>query len=686
MWTVINSFDRTAQVQRDIAIQASATDPLARLDFTLKDPGSHITLQEVQEVLVFDENTKNLDGTTAIPAYNAVINVFLANTGGGPTQVPGAWSTSGTNLSLFAWTDDHLGNRNVVMTFSNSAVGSGLAYQNVLAGNVQPGQSYMFSCNVTGGGTITNIQSLVELIWLDSSLSPISTLQDVRTPPTSTTRIAVSGVAPSNAYAIQVVFGGQSTNATNSGTITFDTPQCEPMWFASSQGISYPTPPCNAGDANSTVLPDGSSTRTCRVFAGYIDDLYDEYAGVNRTWTVSCAGPGSVLENQNLISINYSVPTYDDVIINNILSTYYVNILSSGSPRQQAPPTTVQRGALMDSLSINDGTFREILNGLADTSGYIFYVDNYYYLRYQPLYWDVTPITISDSPDYITSYPPQDYKLQRDATAIKSRVKVVGGKFLAPAIPDTFSGDGTTKVFNLSFQPYNIAGNVTVGGSGVKTGIKGVNTLNVGGYLALVDKGGQTLTFQNAPAAGTNNIVLTYTYEAPVAVVVQSLDSYAKYKRWFDSKVNDSTLTSLKAATNRGLSELTKYAFARPILTLKLQRLIYPGTTVLFTSSHDGYTSQPFTVQTMRITTLGGGIYIYEYQCGFYNPTFVDHLRNVHKALNRSQTTANVTAAVQTDLVSSDNTIHYTDSVSVTTGGTGPYVYGTAKYGYSSYS
>ena len=224
----------------------------------------------------------------------------------------------------------------------------------------------------------------------------------------------------------------------------------------------------------------------------------------------------------SLADVSYEA-TFDTAIITDVVTNYFSGKINIAAPYLGAALPIVQ-GLLIDSASYSDSTFREIMNSLTDQSGYTWYLDFYYTLRYQPPYYSVASFALSSSPDNVSTFAYHDYLYEKDGTQIKNRIKVVGGKFIAPAITDQFNGNGSNTVFNLSHGPYNISGNASVGGSGQKTGISGVNKLNVGGYLAIVDKAKATLTFQNAPASGTNNVTITYTYETPVVVVVESID------------------------------------------------------------------------------------------------------------------------------------------------------------------
>src|SRR5205823_4929321 len=124
---------------------------------------------------------------------------------------------------------------------------------------------------------------------------------------------------------------------------------------------------------------------------------------------------------------------------------------------------------------------------------------------------------------------------------IKNRIKVVGAQ-QDQTIQDPFSGNGSNKIFTLTQIPHIIT-NCTVGGVVQQIGVQGVATNGVGGVTALYDPSNRQLTFNTAPASGTNNVLVTYSSPQPVAAQVQSLDSYAKYgNRYWDSKVNDSAI------------------------------------------------------------------------------------------------------------------------------------------------
>jgi hypothetical protein len=683
MYVVGNGYSLVDVTDSDsVAYNASVSDPLSTFDFHVDDINVSILLDNFQEVIVWDENATPIQGSVPIPSMNYCLNPTLQNNtnGGGGTSLPNFF-TSGT-LSSSLWS---YANNAPSVTFNNNALG--YTYQNqqstIFVAPVKPGQKYMFSVYVTGSGVISNIQAVIQFDYLDISGTFLSGA-GIQPIPTTQTRYAVQAVAPANAAAVILTFGGQTTVAgTNSGTITFGTAQFEPMWFVD-QGVSYPTPDCNFAQLNSVVLPNGTTSRKCRIFTGFIDDLEITYEGNQRFYDVKAVSNNSLLEDYALINSSYT-SQYDTFIITDIITTSFSGVISIGQQNLQAPVSTIVQGQLIDQVTHVDMTFREVLNFLANTSGFLFYLDPYYYLHYIPQYYDVATFQLSDTPDYITSFPYESYTLQKDGTTRGNAIKLTGNKQNAAAIQDTFTGDGVTTVFNLTKPPFTVH-TVTVNGVRQRTGIDGVDVLG-STFKALVNKQRLIITFQTAPP-NTQAIVVEYTYEDAVISLVQSGDSYAKYNRWFWRKVNDSNMTSSKAATNRGIAEITKYAFPRQIPKFTTNNLSIPvGSTVLLTSQHDSLSQAAFTVQTVSVSHQGGGVYLYQYTTGAYNPTLLDHFRNTHKAINRPGYTSNVaTQIVSYDSVLFD-TITWNDVIVANRQGTQPAgKYGTAKYGFSSYS
>jgi hypothetical protein len=670
MYTVLDNFDRTNNVPFDtIKFSQFLGDSASKLDFSIDDVGSLITASSFMEVSLWDETT-----SAGVPAVNLESDPTLISSGG--------HILAGTLSGILSFVSN-----TVRMTFSNNIVGNGFVQDQIDYGYVHPGQKYMFSIYVQAT-TLVNAQAEIKIDWLDGYGNILAGGLTSTFTPTTRTRHNLSGTAPAGTQAAYIYYGGLTSSTTNSGTITYDTVQMEPMWFATTQGVSYPTADCNPSVVTCYTMPDATTSRACRLYSGYVNDVQRVYDGPNRTINVSCAGPDAILDaggqNGDASSINLTFSnSYDDQIISTIQSTYFPGLLSIGAPNTSLPASVV-RGAFFTNVSYSDNSFRDILNALIDQSGFSYYVDPYYRINYTPLFYNEAAFALTDAtPDNVTTFNYHDYTYEEDATQIKWQVKVLGGNFIAPAISDTFSGNGSNKVFTLSQQPLDVK-YVTVGGANQKAGISGVNTF-VQGYAVLIDKANLQMTFNTAPPNAANNTIINYTYQSPVSVNVlnQETDNMPPA---FVQKVNDSSITDLTTATLRGIGELVKYSKPRILPQFAANEYIQPGYAVFFTSTADGIVNEPYIVYQVDGACLGNGKNEYTYTVGAYNPTVVDHLRQHNKNLNKSTTTANVYSALQTDLVFVEKVQYSEAAITFTAITSSPNVYGTGVWGVATWS
>lgn len=670
MWTVINGIAYVSQVNDDIKYSAALSDPNSKCDFTLDDPTATIALRELMSVIVWDENAPKINGVVTTPGMSYII---FAN-----------WSAAAGTLSSIVTTSDiGIHNLKVQLAFSNNAIGSGYVSQQTLIDLVQPGVKYMLSGYLDQAVTVVNAVGFLQIDWLDTSGSVISSVSQTFTPTHPQARKNISGTAPANTVYAKIYVGGQTTSTTNSGTLSWATLQFEPMWFES-QGISYPTADMNYDQVSCVLMPDGTISRKSRVFAGEIEILDRDYIGQQRFYTVQCRSLSFLLETLDLVNASYTDTQDTDIIADILSGSAYTGYLSIGQQNRFAPTSTVVDGVVVSSVTYTSNTLREVLNGLQDQSGSPFRVDEYGYIWYVPPGFSAQTIQLSDDPDDETTFAYQELHVSGDATNVANTDLVAGDKQHASAITETFSGDGSTKTFNLTYPPASTT-SVTIGGTSQRTGVDGVDTLGAT-FKALINKQKKTLTFGTAPTSGTNNVSITYTYEDPVVVKVIAADAVAEQKRQIIRLINDSNLTSTQAATFRGLAELTRDAFPHLNVTFKLEDIFLPpGSLALITCSGEGWVSKPFTVQTVSGEPQGAGKYNWSYAVGVYDPTIIDHLRNTQKAVARSTTTANVPQVIDIDVALFDD-FNLADSVSASTATAGPYKWGSFTWGFGSWN
>jgi hypothetical protein len=459
----------------------------------------------------------------------------------------------------------------------------------------------MLSVYVTEAA-LSNGNAFLAIQFLDASGANLGAATVTTfTPTTSVVQHNVSALAPANTVFIQAQVGGNATNATNSGTITFKSAQLEPMWFVA-QGLAYPTPDINQAQVSTYLLPDGTASRYARLFAGVIDDLRVRYDGLLRIWTVACEGSQMILDN-GMLNATYTAQ-FDDQIFTSLVNTYFPGVIAINAPNNFLPSPLV-RGALIDSQNYTDNSFREAANGLVDTSGYMYYLDAYYRFFHNPAFYNVASFALSDTPDNVASFPYYDYQWEKDATQRKRRVKVIGGK------------------------------------------------------------SGATVQVSQVLDQDSSNTPLAPAYVIPA----------------FDAKVNDSNLVSTITTTTRGLAEVSKFGSPKIIITCKANHYAPIGSIIYLTDARDSIVNQPYVVQQVQGRDLGNKLNEFAYTLGYYNPTLLDHIKNVNKALNRGSVLTGVNNILAVDL-SVRETIAYSETITTTPGtSTSGGTYGTGTYG-----
>lgn len=685
MWVEINGADYTNDVDApSISLQNATTDPLASLSFEMIDIGAQIPLAYGNPVTIWDETGS---GTVlAPPSRNFLINELLYS---GDGSVPSDWTLqSGLSPSVLSFPANSF---TMVATFNNVTYTTGNNYSQIYqnCGNtffqkVYPGQTYMASCTFTSSGTISNVQAFIILQFYDVDLNWLDVQSSDYVTPVSGTGQTLSCqlLAPANAAYAHVILGAQATvSGTNSGTITYlpfnlNSVNLEPVLFqgqylADGTPVKYPSD-TNPSRTDCILLPDQTSVRMRWLFNGYITNLKVSYDGTNRIYQVTCAPFGDVIDNGAIIS-NAFENTTDQSIITTLLSQYFSGMLASGQQNDWLPPTTVQFGQNISNVAYQDNTMRDVMNALSDSTGFIYYVDEYNYLWYNDTPFNYATITVDvEHADYITAFPPQNYRVEYDGTQFRNSVKVMGGQYYTVST-DPFSGTGTLKDFTLTSQPQSIQ-SITIGGtlyaptSSNKIGVVGQSTLGVGGVVVTYDPNSSVVHFFTAPAAGSDNVLITYSTYRNVAVEVEDNGSIGQYNRRFYAKVTDTTIADSATAQVRGVAEVGKYAQPLVLLTFDLssegaQNSVYMqrGLTVIVNSALDGLVGQPFTIQQVQVKSQGGGINTYSYTAGVYRPSMMDAMRNSAKALQSN--TSGGSTAVQLTVESLDESLAYSDRI-----------------------
>jgi hypothetical protein len=162
----------------------------------------------------------------------------------------------------------------------------------------------------------------------------------------------------------------------------------------------------------------------------------------------------------------------------------------------------IEDGVVLTEISLGDVPATVAIQKLADSQGFVFYLDYdlKLYFHTRTLYaadWSITDLeddVLNESFSMVHTNP--DYR----NTEIGK-----GGFAETDLMTDTFIGDGTTKTFPLAY-PVNRISTVTVAGTAKTVGQKGTDT----GYDSYYALQSETFTFEVAPANAAAIIISYY--------------------------------------------------------------------------------------------------------------------------------------------------------------------------------
>ncbi|NOZ27957.1 MAG: hypothetical protein GXP39_07895 [Chloroflexi bacterium] len=353
------------------------------------------------------------------------------------------------------------------------------------------------------------------------------------------------------------------------------------------------------------VIQDG----TTKLFAGYIVSVKrDIVAGTGTIYVAECEDY-SLLFRTKLVDEHYLNQT-DQAIIQDLISTYL--------GAEGFTTTSVASSGTIESVSFNNVTLYEAMQKIADLTGYVWYVDPNKDVHYHGESATAAPFGLSDSPDNVTTfgYLEDSWQFEEDASDIRNRITVRGGIRASDPVTESFSGDGTTTMFRLTNRPVRSVVSVEVDGAAQSVGTDFVDSSGYDVYVNYVDG---VLRFATAPAAGTSNIEVVYTYDVHVTAQRSDSSSYTKFGRWFDYIVEDKTITSQTKAEALADALLAQYADSRYSGRLvTLEQGLEPGQYVSIVNSVAGV-SGSFLI-TDVVTRMIEGNLAYEIRFGDRSP------------------------------------------------------------------
>lgn len=416
-----------------------------------------------------------------------------------------------------------------------------------------------------------------------------------------------------NSTGTTTTFSSFAATASSVCTVVFSHPQLEMQ--RPSTGNSYPTPDCVPGAANCTQLPDLTTVRETRLWAGYLLIATVQYFGSSRLWSLQASGIACLLSKQIAATYSYLSNTDDQVVIS-LVTTYLSGLVSASSA------TVSPSGTTLTLIAGNNSYVKDILDSVGKQCGTVYWIDPYGRLHYELAGIIASAFSLSDSPDNVTSFPYYNYTYEFDASQMVNDVYVLGQEqsYNTTYSASPATGNGHNTVFYVGTGDIQ---SISVGGTATTA-----YTYYSSGYVV----------FTSAPANGAAVQVTIRVKYVPTAAR-RMANSVGTYEMVLSGSIQDSSITNATDAAARAHVELETYGLPQAIITLTTNQAISSGQRITFTSQADRLFSVDLLVQNVQMTIAGTneyGVQIREYTAtlGPYRADFVHQLLFLQRQLN----------------------------------------------------
>jgi hypothetical protein len=409
---------------------------------------------------------------------------------------------------------------------------------------------------------------------------------------------------------------------------------------------------------------------TFRVFGGVITSIKDKLVGSNSIRFSVTANDFTFLLNRKLVVERYEGQTIN-YIIDDLVTKY-------------APDFTVDNvmaDIVVNSIAFNRITMSECLRKLADLVNYSWYVDYYKDVHFVPSNGEPSPFNAVDG-----NYIRDSLTITKDITQLRNRVTVVGGEVPTTARTVEYAGNGSTTTFATQYK-FATLPTVLVGGVARTVGIDFLDSDASFQCMWNFNQEYVRFTAGNvppAPGSGTN-VTITGDPLLPLLVSIPDSASIATYGE-YEFSITDKNINTEAQAIDRALAELKAYAESiseGQFATYKPG--LRSGQVIRVTDALRGV-DEDFVIQRVQYTYLSpDGTYD-----GIWTVTLATlKTIGIVTVLQKLLLTEDLTVDEQTlllTLLEQADTFAVSDTMGTVTTQTGPYRYGTAVWGFSTYS
>jgi hypothetical protein len=291
-----------------------------------------------------------------------------------------------------------------------------------------------------------------------------------------------------------------------------------------------------------------------------------------------------------------------------------------------------------ETKNFRNVTVEQVIQTIAGITGYLVYIDYLKNLHYiSPATASSAPFALSDSPDFVQTFPHSVSEFLVDDNSAINRVFFYGGTKLSNDLWQDVSplANGSNTIFPLAYYPsptsdgsYHVQVNGVEQTIGIASGSGTANELISQGGTAqcLIDPGAKTVTFDTAPAAGST-VRVEYRYNFPLSLVITDEASHRFFGSYLDGSIDDNTIFDLPTAIQRTKVLLAQQNYG--LTTLKVEIYNKPGIQagmVLHVKNSLRGINGSYLVQEVQIEPMGAGNFVYHISLGAWNWGLIDFL------------------------------------------------------------
>lgn len=432
---------------------------------------------------------------------------------------------------------------------------------------------------------------------------------------------------------------------------------------------NYPSKTYRPAFNDEVKLYDGATL----IYGGYVVQTKEVVDGLLKYYSVSCTDYSFDLDRQ-LVTEIYTGQTVDAIIAD--IATNYLSGFTV---------TNVNCPTVIDFIQFNYTTVSQCLKQLiARLGNFDWYVD---YAKDIHFFANTTvpaPFSLTDTSD---NFIWNTLKLNADVAGIKNVIIIQGGLVPNLSTRDYFFSGDTVKTSFVLADTLSGTPVITVGGVSKTVGIDGTDADASFQVMWSAINNSIRFTAGNTPASGTNNVVVTGYPLYPLVSIFENNASVVAYGV-HQFLIQDKTIVTQAAAEARATAEILRYgnptytgSFRTKTTGLKV------GQTIPVSSTIRSITSS-FKIASIRTTLYEptGSSFMYEVEFVTADDIGINDVLNKLLILDPAANAGVPTNVVIQVIKQITEGITISDAIQFLADQQGPYKYGTAVWGFSTYN